>query len=236
MKPPLIFCLLLGAILPGLSGQEDPVAPIQPKLITPIQAIVPLPLQNSAIRNPEVVARIQVSGTGRVEDLVVLKASHIGMVDRAESLIRRALFDPGDVRPGESIRFELVLPFQYPADLGLPNKSTADDLEIMIATMEKEDLSLQFHPAGELDQPVAIIDRGIVYKPEDDKGNSISGKATVELYINHEGEVRLPRIVSSTHDEVALAAIESFADLRFTPPLHEGRPTVTRIRLPYEAK
>lgn len=237
MRNFLLICLCLSAFLQSVVGQApDTPAPLQPRLITPIQAVMPLGLQNAAIENPKVLAKVQVSGAGRVEDLVVLEASHIGMVNRAESLLRKALIDPGDIRANESIRFDIVLPFLYPADLGLPNKSTSDDIQIMIASLENEERSLKVYPAEDLDQPVAILERGVIYKPEDAEGNLIPGKAVVELYINHEGQVRLPRVISSTHDEVALAAIASFADLRFTIPLHDGRPAVTRIRLPYEAE
>jgi hypothetical protein len=235
MKNCLFLSLLLFAILSTLCGQEENSPdPIQPRLITPIQAVMPLALQNAAIENPKVVAKVQVSGAGRVEDLVVLEASHIGLVNRAETLLRKALIDPGDIRPNESIRFEMVLPFLYPADLGLPNKSTSDDIQIMIASLENEERSLNFYSAEELDEPVAIVDRGVVYKPDDEEGNLIPGNAVVELYINHEGRVRLPRVISSTHDEVALAALASFADLRFSIPLYNGRPAVTRIRLPFK--
>jgi hypothetical protein len=212
------------------------VSSVQPKLITPIQAIVPLRLQNTAMENPKVVALVQVSGMGRVEDLVVLEATHVGLVDRAEELLKKALIDPGDVRENESVRFEMILPFLYPADLGLSNRSTSDDIQAMISTVDKDDQSLHLVPVQELDEPVSITDEGLVYKPEDEEGKSIPGKAVVEVYINHEGSVRLPRIISSTHPTVALAAIESFADLQFTIPRRNGKPAVTQVRLPFLAE
>jgi hypothetical protein len=54
--------------------------------------------------------------------------------------------------------------------------------------------------------------------------------------VNQDGLVRLPRIVSSTDDEVALAAISSIRDMRFTPPTHEGNPAVTLVRMPFNSK
>jgi len=220
-----------------LCGQDDTGGlSLKPKLITPIQAIVPLALQNKAIDKPQVVARIQVSGAGTVEDLVVLEASHVGLASRAESLIRKALFDPGDVSLKESVRFELILPFRYPAELGMQGISISDDIESMIEAVKTEDKSLGFHPIKELDEPIIVIDRGHVYRPEDEEGNVVNGEATVEVYVNHEGEVRLPRVVSSTHDEVALAAVATFSDMLFTKPLYKGRPAVTKVRLPFSAK
>jgi TonB family protein len=228
---------LLGVLPAGpLCAQvaETPPA-LSPKLITPIQAIVPISLRNSSLPEHKVVAKVQVNGSGMVEDLVIIEATHIDLVNRAESLIRKALFDPGDVRPDEAIRFELILPFQYPSDLGMANKSTVDDVESMIDDVTYADRSLGFHPPADLDEPLKILDRGMIYVPEDDEGERIAGSAKVEFYVNQDGEVRLPRVVSSTDDEVALAAVSSIQDMRFTPPTREGKPAVTLVRMPFNS-
>lgn len=215
---------------------ETPITPLKPKLITPIQAVVPLSLRNSSLPDQKVVAKVQVNGSGMVEDLVILEATHIDLVNRAERLIRKAIFDPGDVSIGEAVRFELILPFTYPADAGMTNKSTFDDVELTIDSVTDNDRSLALHSPEELDVPLKVIDRGNVYVPENEDGERIEGTAKVEFYVNHDGEVRLPRVVSSTDDEVSLAAISSIEDMRFTPPVFEGNPAVVRVRLPFASK
>lgn len=209
---------------------------LQPKLITPIQAIMPMSLHNTSIQDPKVVAMIQVSGDGSVEDLVVIEASHINLVERAERLIRRALFDPGDVGMNESIRFELNLPFLYPSDLGMQNRTTSEDIEIMIDEVKDRDMRVRFHNPGELDEPPQVLERGKVYVPEDEAGNPLPGEARVEFYVNHQGEVRLPRILSSSDEEIAIAAMATVADMKFLPPTVEGKPVVTKVRMPYATK
>jgi TonB family protein len=236
----LLLIGILAAALPAnllLSQENEAVAtPLKPKLITPIQAIVPISLRNSSLQNQQVVAKVQVNGSGMVEDLVILQATHIDLVNRAESLIRKALFDPGDVGLEEAVRFELILPFKYPSDAGMPNKSTVDDVQSMIDSVTDVDRSLALYSPNELDEPLKVVDQGIVYVPENEAGERIEGSAKVEFYVNQDGLVRLPRIVSSTDDEVALAAISSIRDMRFTPPLHDGRPAVTLVRMPFNSK
>ena len=229
------LCLFTATAFAQESG-TGPAAPLKPKLITPIQAIMPMSLHNTNIQNPKVVARIQVSGNGMVEDLVILEASHINLIDRAESLIRKALFDPGDVRLNEAIRFELILPFLYPSDLGMPNKTTVDDIEIMIDEVKDEDLSVRFHKPGELDETPRLLERGEIYVPQDEDGEPVPGEAKVEFYVNHKGEVRLPRVLSSTDDEMAIAALATVKDMKFLPPTVNGNPAVTQVRMPYSTK
>lgn len=208
----------------------------RPTLITPIQAIIPQSLANKVIEEPKVVALVQISWQGSVEDLVIIEASHIGLVHRAESLIRKAIFDTRGAIEKESLRFELILPFKYPASIGLASKSTMDDVEIMINSVKKDEAQLRYCPANKLDEPLAIIDRGDVYKAMDEEDNLISGTATVQIYVNHEGEVRLPRVISYSHEEVAKAAVLSFSDMQFTKPLFEGIPAVTKVQLPFSIK
>lgn len=227
---------LFPLIVPALLWAEEPAVVLKPKLITPIQAIVPLSLHNSSLEDPRVVAQIQVSGSGMVEDLVVVEASHLALIERAEQLIRRAIFDPGEVRVNESVRFELILPFLYPAELGLSNKSTADDIEIMIEQVKDKDMSVRLHKPGELDETPRVVERGDLYVPHNEAGEPIPGEAKVEFYVNHQGEVRLPRVLSSTDEEMALAAIASVKGMKFLPPTVKGKPAVTRVRMPYSAK
>lgn len=215
---------------------SDSVTSSQPKLVTPIRAIMPISLHNTQIEEPKVLAIVQVSAVGIVEDLVVLEASHVYMIDRAESLIRRALFDPGTVDVGESIRFELVLPFNYPSATGMMSSTTVDDIEIMVDEMRHRDRSVRLHQPGELDEMPRILDRGEVYVPEDGEGNPMHGDARIEFYVNHKGEVRLPRVLSSSDDEMALAAIATVSDMKFLPPTVDGEPAVTRVRMPYTTR
>lgn len=225
----------IGLMNPAFAETEVPETSLQPKLITPIQAIVPLSLQNTVMENPQVVAKVQVAGTGLVEDLVILEASHVGLISRAESLIRKALFDPGDFNIEESVRFDLVLGFQYPADLGATGKSVTDDVEILIDNVAGDDRAVGFYRPNELDMPIRITDQGTVYVPETDAGERIHGTARVEFYVNHLGEVRLPRIITSEDDEVSLAALASVKDMQFTRPMVDGKPAVTLVRMPFSS-
>lgn len=235
--PFLLICLTLH--LSGAYAFAQPTeaeASLQPKLITPIQPVMPMSLHNTDIQDPRVVSMIQVSGSGKVEDLVILEASHIELVDRAESLIRRALFDPGEIQRDESIRFELILPFLYPSDLGMRDTTTTGDIEIMIDGIKDKDRRVRFHKPGELDETPAVLDRGEIYVPEDEEGKPVPGEAKVEFYVNHMGEVRLPRIISSSDEEMALAAIATIRDMKFHPPTVDGKPAVTRLRMPYATR
>ena len=62
--------------------------------------------------------------------------------------------------------------------------------------------------------------------------NITEGEAIVEFLIGTEGKVRLPRIVSATHPSFGYVAAQTVANWRFEPPKAQGKPAVTRVRLP----
>jgi len=59
------------------------------------------------------------------------------------------------------------------------------------------------------------------------------GEATVEVLINEEGKVFLPRIVSASEPAFGWAAVQAVAAWRFEPPTRNSAPVVTRVRIPF---
>ncbi|MEX0324366.1 MAG: TonB family protein [Puniceicoccaceae bacterium] len=181
-------------------------------------------------------AKIQVSGDGSVEDLVVIEASHVGLVDRAEHLIKRAKFRMPKEDAAGSVQFELRLPFHYPSDLGVSSISPSDDIRQVMSGFEIVEMSFKLHEPQYLDFPPKLVEQGQVFRPDDQNGKPITGSATVQFYINHRGEVCLPVIVASTHPEVARAAIGTVSDMKFTPPTVKGEASATIIQMPFSVK
>jgi len=60
-----------------------------------------------------------------------------------------------------------------------------------------------------------------------------AGDAVVEFLIDTEGKVRLPRIVSATHPSFGYVAAQTVANWRYEPPKAQGKPVVTRARVPF---
>lgn len=60
-----------------------------------------------------------------------------------------------------------------------------------------------------------------------------SGQAVIECIVDQEGFVRLPRIVSTSHPAFGYAAVQAVTRWVFEVPTVGGKPTATRIRLPF---
>jgi hypothetical protein len=209
---------------------------LQPKLITPMRPMVPMHLHNSGISDPRVLAKVQVGSTGRVHDLVILAASHVDLADRAESLLRTALFDPGNVSENEMLRFDVNIHFSYPSDLAPGSLSVMDDVELTFNRIPIERPGVQFVSAAKLDSTPTVVDNGKVYHAEADDGSAIHGSASVQFYVDFRGRVRLPRVLSSTDPELAVAAMATVSDMQFTAPTVGNLPATTLLTMPFVTK
>jgi TonB family protein len=86
---------------------------------------------------------------------------------------------------------------------------------------------------SELDQPLEVTG-GKIFVMADSDGKPAEGVCVVEFYVNHRGEVRLPRIVESDNDQVSQSALLTLRELRYTPVTTKGRPTYVKVRQPMQ--
>ena len=59
-----------------------------------------------------------------------------------------------------------------------------------------------------------------------------SGDATIEFLIDTDGHARLPRVVSASDPAFGYAAVQAVGTWLFSAPLVDGKPVVTRLRVP----
>jgi TonB family protein len=63
---------------------------------------------------------------------------------------------------------------------------------------------------------------------------SPAGRAEIECVVDREGRVRLPRIVSATHDEFGWAAATAVAQWVFAAPKRGGQPVDVKVHIPFD--
>jgi len=218
----------------AMSSEVEP-APVQPRLLTKVHALVPLSLQNVPMEEPEVRLKVQVDAKGVLQDMVVLSATHPDLAPRAESLLVDARFDLR-AEVDHPVRFDIVIPFAYPSELGAASKSTMDDIQILVHGFTRERAGISFVEPEDLDASLEVKDYGKRYRPENEAGEVVEGNARIEFFIDYRGRVRLPRVISYSHEKVAEAALLTFRDMHFIPPRSSRRPATTKVVMPYNVR
>lgn len=207
---------------PGQSGF------LPPKQLRPVVAELPISIDHLEIREPEVRAKVQVDESGKVTDYVIIEASHPAMISPAITALKRIQMEPAkdDGKP-VAVVIDVQIPFNRDP---VASRSVVHDL-MRYSEPEITEPLFTATPASQLDSRLEVRRQGQVYAPGD---GSESGEAVVEFYIDHDGQVRLPRVVSSSDEEAALAAVMTFKEFRFAPPRKGNKPTVVKVRMPYK--
>lgn len=86
--------------------------------------------------------------------------------------------------------------------------------------------------AAELDAPLkALSQRPPVY-PSNLRKAGAEGTATIEFFVDAQGDAQLPRVIEASAPEFGYAAAQAVATWRFTAPKKGGKATVVRVRQP----
>lgn len=109
--------------------------------------------------------------------------------------------------------------------------STSDYDDYSLLSLEKKN-SPKIIPVNKLDSvPDPVSQRKPLFPLAAPDGIS-SGKATIEFLIDETGQVRLPRIINATDPAFGYAAAQTITQWRFTPPLQNGKPVISKVRVP----
>jgi TonB family protein len=72
--------------------------------------------------------------------------------------------------------------------------------------------------------------------PREAKLTAEAGSAVVDVIVDPEGRVRLPRVVSSSEPQFGYAAVQAVSAWVFGAPTSAGKPVYVRARIPFEFK
>lgn len=194
------------------------------KVVAPV--VYPLNLLRDNISGSAKVTVI-VDPDGNVGKVEILKATHpeFGLATRA--MMQSWEFEPAtkNGKPMWSI-FALEQKFNTHARGTEVSQSAKEILKIL------ESYNSDIHDTLASDSlPVALYKPIPVY-PSHLAKEGVGDQVMIEFFIDKEGAVQLPHIVEAKNDELAWIALTALSRWHFEPPLRQGRPEVTRIRLP----
>lgn len=162
---------------------------------------------------------------GRVQDVNVIAASHPDFGLSLTAAIQGFVFTPA-FKAGKPVPF--LLKFRQPfTRLELP-----DDATDAVLAIEKNHPD-RIVPGNKLDAPLTPVSRSKPLFPVTVASTVTTGKAVIECLVDQKGHARLPRVVSATEPAFGYAAAQAANTWWFVPPKQDGRPVVTRVRIPF---
>lgn len=221
---------------------QNTAAGDQPVVVrTSLDVRMPEKLRALLLDNPAVRFLVTVDEAGRLADHVAIAATHHELLERAEQAVGGARFEAAvsqgqPVQATVEVRVSFFDPEQRAMQDGLVTQpfgsSSSDAAARRIYANEKERHVFRQSDQAELDAPLAVTGGKLVVLA-DDEGRTANGRCVVDYYVDHRGQPRVPRIVSSDNDTVARSALLTLQQLRFAPPTRGGLPTCVKVRQPF---
>lgn len=192
-------------------------------------AVYPYALLRQGVKGEAKVSFI-VNEKGRVVAAKVLSATEPDFGAAAVAMVQEWEFEPA-IRDGRPTISSLSLTQAFaPGDTELVSLATHDLLET------EKMLAKEIVSPAKLDKPLSVANNRAPVFPVTVADTLDQGSATVEVLIDGEGHVRLPRVVTASDPAFGWAAVQATASWRFDPPTRGGFPVTTRVRIPFEFK
>lgn len=189
----------------------------------------PSGVREIGIREGDARVVISVDEKGNLLETLVTGYSRREFAEVAEASLKRWRFAPAQVR-GEPVASMREILFRFSNEgIAVVTQSASDSMTARVESMVPRE-RYRAHTLGELDQlPVQVRSPSPAYPPSL-VGKGVGGRVTVEYYIDEEGRVRLPVIVSSPSEDLSLAVIGTLRQWHFEPPLRAGKPVLVLVR------
>ncbi|MEO6995155.1 MAG: TonB family protein [Lacunisphaera sp.] len=183
-------------------------------------------------------AQRQENGRGKVTATVLVGSDgHVAMVkirsaDKPEfgqaltAALEGFIFDPA-LKDGKPTR--MLINFEQEFD----RTHLPDEEGDRLLALEKK------HPerivsAASLDLPLKPLSIKRPVFPKELLDKATAGKTVVEILIDEKGHAKLPRVISASDPAFGYAAVQAVSAWWFQPPHRNGKPVITRVRIPID--
>ena len=225
----LVAVALAGAPTRIFAADRNENAGVPPPL-EPIPTVYPYDLAVAGVEGDAVV-HFNIDAEGFAREVTVASASRPAFGLAAKGMVEAQRFAPlmqdgkAVARTGlkQSVKFTL-------AGLDADTRAMLDELKKPQPAIAKAK-ELDAVPP-KLNKAVSPVYPQSLFATGDQAAKG--GEAVVECFINAQGRVLLPRIISASTEDCGWAAATALLRWEFAPPTKGGKPVATRIHIPLE--
>ena len=216
-----IGVLLSGSLLAQTSSSRSDWQSL--KILQTADPVFPSHLMQVGMTEGEARVIINTDASGKLVDWLVVGYTHPEFAEAAVKAIKQWTFEPARLQ-GEPVGTTIELVFSYEAKGVVVSTSSATDiLEGRLLRMMAAHYTYQPCSPRELDRiPTPIVTIMPQYSGALAK-KGVTGKVTVEFFIDETGAVRLPAVSAKDDTMLIALAIDALNQWKFAPPTSRGR-------------
>jgi TonB family protein len=201
---------------------------IPPKPANAVFAVYPFELLRDRVGGT-VEVQFLVDPSGEVEQATVIKATRAEFGQAVLAMLDECRFQPA--MKGAKPTWSAMHVNQEFSDFD-GDVPVSDEARDLLHELKREKPA--FCSPKNLDAPLQPLSRRAPVFPSALVGKVSRGKAAVEFFIDRDGNVQLPRVVSATDPAFGYAAAQGVSVWKFAPPTSHGKPVDTRARINIE--
>jgi TonB family protein len=231
MKTQLLSVLLAPALVMPVLAEKTLVDPNRPLVVAKRSdnPIFPRSMLELGVVEGEARVVVSIDSTGKISDYLVIGYTHPDFANAVLIALKRWEFEPPTLH-GQPVSILRELKFQFESR----GVVVSMDVSSYVAQRAYQIFSDRYvyRPATlkDLDKiPTPLQTNGPLY-PEVLAKSKQSGQATVEFFIDENGAVRMPSVVSADHPDFGVASILAVRDWKFEPPTRHGQPVLLRVQ------
>jgi TonB family protein len=222
---PCFSVVLFAAFTVALAAQTTPL-----RIEQTVEPRFPHVLTLTHLTSGEARLVVDIDAGGRLVDWLVTGYTHEAFAEEAV----RALKEWRYVAPTEAGRpygVRTELRFVFEATGRVVSLMAIDTPEVLLKQMGIEPhLITRVCHLQELDRPIAPVNPVAPSYPRPAGAASAARSVLLDFYVDETGQPRMPVVLSSAHEALALAAVGALSQWRFNLPTRAGRPVTVRVR------
>lgn len=234
------YTVLLAA-LAGLAplGYAAPIVDVSPLSSRSTQNFEPMRIEQreiiafpngmafQGITKGEVQLAVSVDADGNVTDLLPTAYTKKPFADEAVYAARRFKYTPAK-RNGVAHPTVTHLTFEFSQEGSIISRRIDEMAEVFLNGERPRPLELRPYTMKELDRiptPKNVISP---FYSKDMEAKGIGGSVLIEFYIDQQGKVRMPTILSAQDEVLGMEAIAAVRQWEFEPPTSRGNPVLVK--------
>lgn len=220
----IMLLLALGAsVLLPTGRAQTAMEPIGVEVT--VEPQIPARLRMEGLRDGRVTFAVDVDAEGKLDDWLVLEASHNELVAPCIEAIKRWRFTPARYA-GARVPARTKFTLNISQTGAVVSRNSVEMINEFMENLAGRPFDYRICRPDELDRPVVAVTQVSPQYGRDAERQGVGGRVTVHFFVDEQGNVRLPAVPAETHPYLSGIAVRAMRDWKFTPPTRDGRPVV----------
>jgi TonB family protein len=189
-----------------------------------VNPIFPRRLNEEGVVEGQCRVAISVDSNGKLAEYLVIGYTHPGLVEPVINALKQWEFEPPTWN-GQPIAMQRDVEFNFENHGAVISMDLQSYVGLMVNRVFPDRFTFRPRTLKEIDRIPTPLKADAPLVPK-----SAHGEAVVEFFIDDQGDVRMPSLVSADNADLGDAAVAAVRGWKFEPPMCQGKPALVRAQ------